>query len=81
MSEGKEVTSQQLDFQAEFPDQTHNSPTKKALNSGSATAKAPAVVPVIQQTPTTSTSKNVVTSGAQLVLENTNARQSLILHQ
>lgn len=48
MSEGKEVTSQQLDFQAEFPDQTHNSPTKKALNSGSATAKAPAVVPVIQ---------------------------------
>ena len=51
------------------------------MNSAANPVKAPAVVPVIQSTPTTNKgSSTVVTSGAQLVLENTNTRQSLILH-
>ena len=76
-----------LDFQAEFPEPSRNPAqvpayTKVGVASANTTnaAKAPAVVPVIQAAPagTTSASKKVVHSSAQLVLENTQTRQSYI---
>ena len=77
-----------LDFQAEFPEPSRNPAqgvpaySKVGVASANTTnaAKAPAVVPVIQAAPagTTSASKKVVHSSAQLVLENTQTRQSYI---